>query len=372
MSMRTPLYDEHMKLGAKMVEFAGWELPVLYTGVIDEHRAVRNAAGLFDVSHMGEIEIRGSQATECVQHLTTNDVRKLTCGQAQYSLLCREDGGVIDDVIVYRFSPERYIIVVNAVNSEKDFAWVGSRARGDVEIRDVSADWAMVAFQGPAAAGVLAELTDFNLSSIEHYHFREAKVAGRATTIARTGYTGEDGFEIFIAPSDAPALWQSIIESGRPLGVLPAGLGARDTLRLEMRYSLYGHEITEETNPLEAGLGWVVKLKNEEDFIGKNAIRRIKELGPTRALVGFRMAEAGIPRQGYPIVIDGKIVGHVTSGTMSPSLECAIGIGYVPAQYSDIGQEICIDIRGRARKAVVVETPFYRKAKATKTGEKRP
>ncbi len=372
MAKRTPLYDEHVKLGAKMVDFAGWQLPVLYTGVIEEHRAVRNAAGLFDVSHMGEIEIAGAGATECVQHLTTNDVRKLVDGQAQYSLLCREDGGVIDDVIVYRFGPERYIIVVNAANSEKDFAWIESHPTGDVSIRDASADWAMVAFQGPAAADVLAKLTEADLASIGHYHFRESKVAGRPAIIARTGYTGEDGFEIFTAPAGAPRLWQAIIERGRPRGVLPAGLGARDTLRLEMRYSLYGHEITEETNPLEAGLGWVVKLKNDEDFIGKDAIRRIKEQGLARSLVGFQMAEPGIPRQGYPIVIDGTVVGQVTSGTMSPSLERAIGIGYVPAKYREIGQEICIDIRGRSRKAVVVETPFYRKAQAEITGEKRP
>jgi aminomethyltransferase len=361
MPKRTPLYDEHIRLGARMVEFAGWDMPVMYSGVIDEHKAVRSAAGLFDVSHMGQIEVTGKGATDCVQYLTTNDVKKLVDGQAQYSILCRDNGGVIDDVIVYRIRGDKYVIVVNASNAEKDFDWMKSHARGGVKLEDISPQYAMIAFQGPKSSEILSELTDADLPSIRHYHFHEGRIAGEECIIASTGYTGEDGFEIFAPPSGVTSVWQAILEKGKPRGVLPAGLGARDTLRTEMRYSLYGHEITEETNPLESGLGWVVKLKTDDDFIGKEAIRRIKDEGLARTLVGFRMEESGIPRQGYPISMGGKEVGVVTSGTMSPSLREAIGIGFVPTEAREIGTEICIDIRGRSRKAIVVETPFYRK-----------
>lgn len=361
MPKRTPLYDDHIRLGARMVEFAGWELPVMYSGVIDEHKAVRNSAGIFDVSHMGQIEVTGKGATDYVQYLTTNDARKLVDGQAQYSILCRAGGGVVDDVIVYRISEDKYVIVVNAINAEKDLDWLKSQAKGDVKLEDISTQHAMIAFQGPKSSEILAELTDADLPSIRHYHFHEGRIADEKCIIARTGYTGEDGFEIFAPPSGVTGVWQAILEKGKPRGVLPAGLGARDTLRTEMRYSLYGHEITEETNPLEAGLGWVVKLKNGDDFIGKEAIRRIKEEGLPRTLVGFKMEESGIPRQGYPITIAGREVGVVTSGTMSPSMGEAIGIGFVPTEAREIGTEICIDIRGRSRKAIVVETPFYRK-----------
>lgn len=361
MAKRTPLHDEHLKLGAKMVEFAGWEMPVMYSGVIDEHKAVREAAGLFDVSHMGQIEVTGKGATDYVQYLTTNDARKLVDGQAQYSILCRDNGGVIDDIIVYRISGDKYVIVVNAINAEKDLDWLKAHARGDVALEDISSQHAMIAFQGPKSSKILSELTDADLPSIGHYHFHEGRIVGKDCIIARTGYTGEDGFEIFVPPDGVTSVWQAILERGKPHGVLPAGLGARDTLRTEMRYSLYGHEITEETNPLEAGLGWVVKLKNDDDFIGKEAIRKTKERGLARTLVGFRMEESGIPRQGYPILIGGKTVGAVTSGTMSPTLHQAIGIGFVPTEAREIGTEICIDIRGRSRKAIIVETPFYRK-----------
>ncbi|MFH1829680.1 MAG: glycine cleavage system aminomethyltransferase GcvT [Pseudomonadota bacterium] len=358
MSRKTPLYDEHVRLGGKMVDFAGWQMPVQYSGVMQEHRAVRNAAGLFDVSHMGQIEVTGPGATDCVQYLTTNNVKKLIDYQAQYSILCNERGTVIDDIIVYRFNPERYIIVVNASNAQKDFAWCKSHIKGNAQIRDVSDDYALLAFQGPKAAEILSDISDADLTKIATYHFCEGLVADKKCIIARTGYTGEDGFEIFMSPKDAPIIWQSIIEKGKPLGALPVGLGARDTLRMEMKYSLYGHEITEDTNPLEAGLGWVVKLKPPDDFIGKNAIIKIKEQGPTRSLVGFKMIDAGIPRQGYPIIVAGKKDGIVTSGTMSPTLSCAIGIGFVPTDAGQVGTEISVDIRGLPRKAVVVETPF--------------
>lgn len=361
MSKQTPLYEEHLRLGGRMVEFAGWDMPVQYSGVKDEHIAVRTAAGLFDVSHMGQIEFTGKGAAACIQHLTTNDVSKLVDGQAQYSLLCKENGGVLDDIIVYRIDAERFVLVVNAANAAKDLAWLEAHVSDGVSIKDISADYAMIAFQGPLAAKILAPLSTADIDGIGHYHFTNGDVAGKPAIIARTGYTGEDGFEIFASPADMPLIWQSLLEGGAPQGVKPAGLGARDTLRLEMKYSLYGHEITEETNPLEAGLSWVVKLNTTEDFIGKAAIKALREAGQTRTLVGFCMKDPGIPRQGYAILLDGKAAGIVTSGTMSPSLDKAIGIGYVPMEARALGAEISIDIRGRARKAVVVETPFYAK-----------
>lgn len=361
MAKRTPLFDEHIKLGAKIVDFAGWEMPVQYTGVIAEHLAVRNAAGLFDVSHMGQIEFTGAGAGKLVQSLTTNDVSKMTDGRAQYSILCNERGTVIDDIIVYRFSPERYLVVVNASNVEKDFKWCKSHERSDAKVKNLSDDFALIAFQGPKAAEILKTMTDVALDQIANYYFKIGTVAGKKNVIvARTGYTGEDGFELFTSPQDAPAVWQALIERGKSAGVKPAGLGARDTLRLEMKYSLYGHEITEETNPIEAGLGWVVKLDTPDDFIGKNALVSFKKAGFTRKLAGFKMIDRGIPRQGYGIVADGKPIGIVTSGTMSPSLGIAIGIGFVPPQMADIGNKISIDIRGEARKAEIVETPFYK------------
>lgn len=361
MARKTPLYDEHVKLGGRIVDFAGWEMPVQYSGVMEEHRAVRKAAGLFDVSHMGQFLITGPEAAACVQSLTTNDVSKMTDGRAQYSILCNERGTVVDDIIVYRFSPTRFILVVNASNVDKDFAWVTQHNQKKATIENVSDQYALIAFQGPKAPELLQTLTSTKLSEIGTYYFTEGTVAGKNAIIARTGYTGEDGFELFLAPKDAPAVWQALLEKGKPHGVLPTGLGARDTLRLEMKYSLYGHEITDETNPLEAGLAWVVKLDTPEDFVGKNALLEIKRKGPTRALIGFEMKDAGIPRQGYPILVQGKTVGIVTSGTMSPSIERAIGIGYVPLAASQIGSTISIDIRGRAREAVVVKTPFYKK-----------
>ncbi|MBT3181876.1 MAG: glycine cleavage system aminomethyltransferase GcvT [Deltaproteobacteria bacterium] len=361
MAKHTPLYDEHVKLGGRMVDFADWEMPVQYTGVIDEHKAVRSAAGLFDVSHMGQIEICGKDAEAYVQYLTTNDAKKIIDGKAQYSILCNERGTVVDDVIVYRFTNERYILVVNASNVEKDFNWIKEHERGEIEINDISDSYALIAFQGPKSISILQEFTDIDLDSIETYNFREGMLADKANCIiAKTGYTGEEGVEIFSQPADAPAIWQTLLERGMPQGVRPAGLGARDTLRLEMKYSLYGHEIDDETTPLEAGLSWVVKLDTTDDFIGKQALIEFKEKGATRKLVGFKMIDKGIPRQGYPIITNDKANGIVTSGTMSPSLGEAIGIGFVPKDNGKIGMEFSIDIRGRSRKAEVVKTPFYK------------
>lgn len=362
MTRRTPLYDEHVRLGGKIVEFAGWDMPVQYTGVIDEHLAVRNAAGLFDVSHMGQIEIAGPDAQALVQYLTTNDVSKMTDGRAQYSILCNERGTVIDDVIVYRFSQTKFILVVNASNVAKDFTWCKSQKRGNATLVDRSDDFALIAFQGPKTTEILKRMTNVPLDDIPTYNFKIGTVAHKDNVIvAKTGYTGEAGFELFTSPEDAPAVWRALLEAGASSGTKPAGLGARDTLRLEMKYSLYGHEITEETNPLEAGLGWVVKLDKASDFIGKSALIAIKERGLNRKLAGFKMVDRGIPRQGYPIIIGNDRVGVVTSGTMSPSLDVAIGIAYVPTGSAKIGSEISVDIRGQARKAVIVETPFYKK-----------
>jgi len=362
MGKQTPLHDIHIKLGAKMVEFAGWEMPIQYTGVIDEHKAVREYAGIFDVSHMGEIELTGPDAFSVMQYLTPNDVSHLVDGQAQYSMLLNERGTVIDDIILYRIGPERFLIVVNASNTAKDFNWILSHSRGNVNIANVSDDYAMIAFQGPLAAEILQTLTSADLSKIGHYHFAMGDVDGVSDCIiARTGYTGEDGFEIFCRPQYAVKVWTEIMERGKSRGIKPTGLGARDTLRTEMKYSLYGHEITDETNPFEAGLAWVVKLDQPDDFIGKEELKKIKASEPSRKLVGFKMLDRAIPREGYNIVANGKTVGRVTSGTMSPTLGEPIGIGFVPPNLAEIGSKFSIDIRGKLKEAEVVKTPFYRR-----------
>lgn len=364
-----------------MVEFGGWEMPIQYTGITDEHRAVRTAAGIFDVSHMGEFAFRGKDALSCVQYLTTNDVGKLSDHQAAYSLLCNEHGTLVDDIIAYKFNNEHIMFVVNASNIDKDWAWVASHKKGDPEIKNLSDDFALIALQGPKTAEILSKLTDNitphpqpsphppllrwrtgggeGVNSIKPFHLAHATVAGiKGCILARTGYTGEDGFEIFTPPEGAPKVWQSLLETGAPLGLKPCGLGARDTLRLEMKYSLYGHEITESTNALEAGVGWAVKFSKACDFMGRNALEKIKAQGLKRKCVGFKMLDPGIPREGYKIFTNNE-VGFVCSGTMSPSLESAIGTGYVPLELSKVGSKIFIDIRGRMRLAEIVETPFY-------------
>lgn len=360
---KTPLYNEHIKLKGKMVEFGGWEMPVLYSGVIDEHLAVRKAAGLFDVSHMGEFDFTGPDAMECVQYLTTNDVSKLTDGQAVYSLMPNDKGGLVDDVIVYRFNPQHIMLVVNAANIDKDWAWVTSHKKGNVVVRNDSDKYALIALQGPKASEILKSLTDANLDNLKTFHFTPATVAGKkGCIIARTGYTGEDGFEIFTTPTDASSVWSMLIETGRPKGLKPVGLGARDTLRLEMRYSLYGHEINDTTNPFEAGLNWVVKMNKPGDFMSKKIFEKIKAEGLKRKCVGFQMVDPGIPREGYKIYADEKTeIGYVCSGTMSPSLSKGIGTGYVPLAKSEIGSKIFVDIRGVKRLAEIVSTPFYKK-----------
>ena len=358
MADRTPLYEEHVRLNARIVDFAGWDMPVQYKGVIAEHRAVRSSAGIFDVSHMGEIEITGTDALPCVQHLTTNDASKLTDGAAQYSLLCNKNGGIVDDLIVYRISHNHYMLVVNASNTSKDFEWCKSNTTGDVKINNSSDKFALIAFQGPKSIDILETICRSNIKGLPSYHFTIADILEvKECIIAKTGYTGEEGVEIFTKPEDAAAVWRALLDAGRDLGVMPAGLGARDTLRTEMKYSLYGHEIDDSTNPVEAGLMWVVKMK-KDDFIGKDAIAKVKETGHKKELVGFRMIERGIPRPGYKIL---NPKGIVTSGTMSPSLNVAIGIGYIPVNSFSINDHISIDIRGKSRKAKIVKAPFYQR-----------
>lgn len=358
--LRTPLHGEHAALNAKLVPFAGYEMPVQYpTGITAEHNAVRGAAGLFDVSHMGEFEVRGARALEFVQYVTTNDVSKLEVGQAQYSTLLNHDGKMLDDLLVYRY-PSHYMLVVNGSNKDKDFAWV-SRFAADfgVDLRDRTDEIALLALQGPKAERILARLTDAGLESIRYYRFTEGTVNGIPATISRTGYTGEDGFELYVAAEHAAALWRQLLRAGAQDGLLPAGLGCRDSLRLEMGYALYGNDLDEGRTPLEAGLGWVVKL-DKGDFVGRDALVRQKEEGVKERLVGFVLRERGFPRHGYGVVVDGRPAGEVTSGVLSPSLGQGIGMAYVPAASAKPGTEIGIAIRDRTLAAEVVRPPFYK------------
>ena len=357
---RTPLYSAHAALGARFVDFGGWEMPVQYTGIIDEHHAVRQRAGLFDVSHMGEIELRGPAALATCQHLTTNDVARLHDGQAQYSLLCLPSGGVVDDIIVHRLSAERVLLCVNAANTPKDLDWIIEH-RGRAEVIDRSTEFAQLALQGPRATETLARLTALPLQDIPPFAFREGTVAGCNALVAHTGYTGEDGWEIYCTSENAAKVWNAILEAGEAFGIAPAGLGARDTLRLERALPLYGHELSEETTPLEAGLGWVVRF-SKEDFLGRAALQRQKQAGVTRNLVGLVMTESGIPRQGYRIMHGCQQTGVVTSGTKSPTLGKAIALGYVASTWRQIGTNLSIEIRGRLVGAAVVSLPFYKRA----------
>jgi aminomethyltransferase len=356
---RTPLFEEHRELGGRMVPFAGWEMPVQYpSGITAEHHAVRRAAGLFDVSHMGEIDVSGAGALDFVQFVTTNDVSRLEVGQAQYSTLLRDDGRMLDDLIVYRY-PDRYMLVVNASNVDRDFQWIAAFAdRHDVVLRDRSEEIALLALQGPGAAAILADAADADLDGIGYYRFAEGRVAGRAATISRTGYTGEDGFELYIAAEDAVAIWRRLLEVGAERGLVPSGLGARDSLRLEVGYALYGNDMDETRTPLEAGLGWVVKLDKGE-FVGRDALARQKEAGVTERLAGFRLLERGFPRPGYPVRVDGGGAGTVTSGVLSPSTGQGVGLAYLPAAAAKAGTPIEIVIRDRPVPAEVVRPPFY-------------
>ncbi len=360
MARRTPLNEAHRKLGARMVDFVGWDMPVQYTSVIGEHEAVRTAVGLFDVSHMGEIEFRGPGALETANRLITNDLARCADGQAIYAGLLNEQGTFVDDVVAYRFSPEHIFICVNSSNREKDFAWMQAHAKG-VKPVDRSDEFAQIAVQGPKAPGLVQRLTKVDLSKVGTYRFTEGQVAGVQCIISRTGYTGEDGFELYCPANDAEKLWNALLQEGQADGVKPCGLGARDSLRTEMKYALYGNDIDDAHTALEAGLGWIVKLDKPGGFIGKEALEKQKAAGVKRKLVGFELTGSGIPRHGYAILKDGQRVGEVTSGTMGPSVKKPIGIGYVPAELSAEGSTFDVDIRGRPVPAKVVKTPFWKK-----------
>ena len=362
---RTPLFEEHKRAGGKLVPFAGWEMPVQYAaGISEEHRAVRTAAGLFDTSHMGELLLKGQYAAQVVNYLITNDASRLVDGQAIYTAACNEAGTILDDLIVYRVSQEHWLIVCNAGNHDKMAAHFAKAAENHCDFEDVSDKTAMIAFQGPKAIGVLALAGGDGpkIGELGSFHFRDAILANVRCTVARTGYTGEDGVELFCAPEDAPHLWRSLLELGREQGVVPAGLGARDTLRLEARLSLYGNDIDETTNPIEAGLGWVVKM-DKPDFLGKAALAKVKAEGPSRKMVGFEMTGRGIARHGYPLCdASGAPVGICTSGSPAPTVGKNIGMGYVPSAMASVGQQILVDCRGKKVEAVIVKTPFYKRA----------
>jgi aminomethyltransferase len=359
---KTPLHSVHRDSGAKMVPFGGWDMPVEYSGLIAEHTAVRSAAGLFDVSHMGQFEVEGEGALSFLQRVTSNDVAKLVDGQAQYSSLPMPSGCPVDDVIVYRRSERRYLVVVNAANVEKDWRWLLDQKPSGCGLHDLSDQLALLALQGPKAEAILQGLTPVDLSAVGFYRFAEGRVDGHDAIVARTGYTGEDGFEIFVAPAAAPALWRRIVEAGAPLGLLPAGLGARDTLRLEARMMLYGNDMDETTTLIEAGLGWIVSTHEAKgDFNGRAVLAEQKAKGAPRKLVGFEMTERGIPRHGYPVALDGEVIGAVTSGTFAPFLQKSIGLCYLPTSRAAVGTEIAVEIRGRRTAARVVPTPFYKR-----------
>jgi aminomethyltransferase len=365
---RTALYDEHLAAGGRIVDFAGFELPVQYTSLTEEHTAVRTTAGLFDVSHMGEIILSGPGAFDFLQLVSCNDHAKMTVGRAQYTGLMYPQGTFVDDMLVHKMADDEYLLVVNAANRAKDAAYLSglAAARDDVEVRDDSDRWAQLAIQGPLAVEILQPLTDADLAELKYYRFVRSAVCGRQAIVARTGYTGEDGFEVYVAPQVAPEVWRAILAGGRPKGLLPAGLGARDTLRFEAGMSLYGNDIDDTTTPLEAGLGWIVKLKSKGDFIGRDILERQKEQGIERTLVGFAMVDRGIARHGYPVFLaesDEATAGHCTSGTRSPTLGAALGMAYVPVEASAEGTPLWVQIRQRRAAAKVVPLPFYSRRK---------
>lgn len=355
---KTPLSDLHEAAGAKMVPFAGFYMPVSYRGISEEHRKVRSTVGVFDLSHMGEFRVTGPKALEFLQKVTTNDVAKLAVGDVQYSMMCYPEGGVVDDLLVYRL-PDSYLLVVNAANIEKDFEWLASHKPEGVTLTDESDQTALIAIQGPKAEALMAKLTDFDLPNLGYYKAAKDKVCGEEILFSRTGYTGEDGFELYMTPERAEHFWKKVVEAGQAFDIEPIGLGARDTLRLEMKYMLYGNDIDATTNPLEAGLGWVVKLA-KGDFIGKGPTEKLKAEGLKRKLVSLEMTEKAIPRKGCGIFASGQKVGEVTSGTFSPSLEKGIGLGYVPSALAEVGMKLEIEIRGKNSPAVVVPAPFYK------------
>lgn len=357
---RTPLYDRHVEMGAKTVPFGGWEMPVQYTGIIEEHHATRNAAGLFDISHMGQINVRGPDGLAYLQHLCTQDVASIAEGLANYSLMCYPDGGIVDDIFIYHL-PDRYLVVVNASNADKDFAWMQQHSEGfNIQLENVSDHTTMLALQGPQAEAILDRVSDLDIPSLWFHGVVEGVIFGDVPAIiARTGYTGEDGFELFFDNMYAAQVWDGLLEEGQSDGLKPIGLGARDSLRFEPKLALYGHEISETINPYEAALGWVVKL-DKGDFIGREALQRIKAEGARRKLVGLQMVGRGIARQGYPVAtVEGETVGEVTSGMPAPTVGQNLALALVRADLAKIGTELDVVIRGKPVRAQVIKTPFY-------------
>ena len=358
----TALNATHRASGAKMVDYCGWDMPVEYSGITREHLAVRTAAGLFDVSHMGEIEVRGPQALALLQHVTSNDVSRLQDYQAQYSALMLPNGSAIDDCVVHRFAPDHYFLCVNAANTDKDFAWIVQGNSLGAEVRNVSAQYSQIALQGPRALEILAKVTEVDPGDLKYYWFRRARYGGVEGILARTGYTGEDGFEFYFPPPSSAHLWNTLLDAGRAEGLIPAGLGARNTLRLEAGFALYGHELDEETTLLEANLGWIAKLE-KGDFVGRDVLLRQRAQGTAKKLIGFEMIDRAPARDGYPVWVNGKKAGKVTSGSPAPYLKKNIGMAYVPPNGADVGREIQIEIRGRLASARVGSLPFYKRPK---------
>jgi aminomethyltransferase len=348
----------HLRHEARMVDFFGFALPLLYTSIVAEHMRVRATVGMFDLSHMGEIEIKGRDALAFVQRMTVNDAAMLQIGQAQYTAMCYPDGGIVDDLLVYRLA-DSYLLVVNAANSDKDMHWLLDHREGHVSVENRSAEYALLAIQGPRSQDVLAKLTDADLEGLAYYHFVQGRVRDLSAIISRTGYTGEDGFELYLDPQDAHQVWKAVWDAGREHQLEPIGLGARDSLRLEMKFALYGKDIDKTTNPLEAGLGWITKLE-KGDFIGRQALLAVKERGPSRKLVALAMKERAIPRSGHALFAGEARVGQVTSGLFSPSLKRGIGMGYVAGEHARTGAELTVLIRDRAVPAEVVKPPFYK------------
>ena len=351
----TPLYEAHLKLKAKMVPFAGWEMPVYYSSIMAEHKAVRTSAGIFDIGHMGAVKVLGQNALQYLQKVLSNDVSKLDVGSSQYSMILNESGGVIDDIFVYRLS-DHYMLILNASNTDKDIEWLKKNMSDVVDIKDLKRDMTLLALQGPKSQEILQKICDVDLNKLGHHKIVSARISHLPSLISRTGYTGEDGFELFIDHSKAENIWNKLIE----LGAVPCGLGARDTLRLEAGMPLYGHEYNEGITPLETGFSFAVKL-DKGDFIGRNSLEVHKKEGFSKRLVGIKLKEIGIPRQGHKIFKGGKIVGYVTSGTMSPTLKIPIGMGYVRTEFSGIGSALDVEIRGKHIKAETVKLPFYKR-----------
>ena len=363
MAKKTALYEMHKKYGGKIVDYAGWELSVEFEGLVTEHLTVRNGVGMFDVSHMGEIEITGKQASEFVQYLNTNDLSVLNDKQIAYGFFCNENGGIVEDLLTYKFNSERYLLVVNAANIDKDLEWINKHAKDfDVTVTDLSPQTSEVAIQGPLAQKVLQKVTDINLDDVKFFYLEEnVDVAGAKCLISRTGYTGEDGFEVYFANEDSEKVWEALMEAGKEEGIKPVGLGCRDTLRFEVNLPLYGNELLDDVSPLEAGYGFFVKLNVESDFIGKAALVKQKEEGLKRKIVGFELVGKGIPRHGYDVQVNGEKVGYVSTGYRSPSTKKSIGMAMVPVEHSELGTEIDIMIRNKPVKAEVTSRKFLEK-----------